>query len=311
MSTEAHTQTPTHHVATHSTDTRGLATGSGLTFWGVLRSEWIKLRTLRSTFWCYVLIVLLTIGLALLIAGVQRTPGTGSGAPGAAPAAGAAPLTAAAQQAAWITDATLGINFAQLVVAVLGALVITGEYGTGMIRSSFAAVPSRLPVIFAKALVFGVSSFIVSLFSLVVAALVIVPLLQGHSIHPDLGNGAAWLALVGGAGYLALVGVIALGIGLLVRSSAAGIAAAIGLLLIVPIVLRIVASVTSAVWPGNLSSFLPSEAGGKLFAYPITSTTPIPSGVIVLDTWQSLAVLVGWAVLVLVVGCVMVKRRDA
>jgi ABC-2 type transport system permease protein len=118
---------------------RGIATGSGLTFGGVLRSEWIKLRTLRSTFWCYVLIVLLTIGLALLIAAAQRT------APGTAPGSGAATptvtLSAAAQQAAWIRDATLGINFSQLVVAVLGALVITGEYSTGMIRSSFAAAP--------------------------------------------------------------------------------------------------------------------------------------------------------------------------
>ena len=291
----------------HRDAARGTATGSGLTFGGVLRSEWIKLRTLRSTFWSYVLIVLLTIGLALLIAAAQRAPGT---APGTPPGAAAATLTAAAQQARWITDATLGINFAQLVVAVLGALVITGEYSTGMIRSSFAAVPARLPVIFAKALVFGVSSFLVSLFSLVVAALVIVPVLQGHSIHPDLGDGAAWLALVGGAGYLALVGVIAMGIGLLVRSSAAGIASAVGLLLIVPIVLRIVGGVTSALWPGNVSSFLPSEAGGRLFAYPITEPAAA-SGVVVLDTWQSLAVLVAWAVVVVGIGCVLVKRRDA
>ena len=292
-----------HRAADSRTAARGTATGSGLTFGGVLRSEWIKLRTLRSTFWSYVLIILLTIGLALLIAGAQRGPTAPSGAT-------AATLTAAAQQARWITDATLGINFAQLVVAVLGALVITGEYSTGMIRSSFAAVPARLPVIFAKALVFGVSSFIVSLFSLVVAALVIVPVLQGHDIHPDLGDGAAWLALVGGAGYLALVGVIAMGIGLLVRSSAAGIASAVGLLLIVPIVLRIVGGVTSALWPGNIASFLPSEAGGRLFAYPVTGP-PAPSGVVVLDTWQSLAVIVAWAVVAVGIGCVLVKRRDA
>ncbi|MDP9026689.1 MAG: ABC transporter permease [Actinomycetota bacterium] len=303
--------TATHHLATHSTDSghgsghgRGIATGSGLTFGGVLRSEWIKLRTVRSTLWCYALIVLLTIGLALLIAGVQRT------APGATPTATPVTLSAAAQQAAWIRDATLGINFSQLVIAVLGALVITGEYGTGMIRSSFAAVPSRLPVVIAKTLVFGVTTFIVSLFSLVVGALVILPVLQGHSITPNLGDGAAWLALIGGAGYLALVGVIALGIGLLVRSSAAGIAASVGLLLVVPIILRVVASVTSAVWPGNVASFLPSEAGGTLFAYPVTAPAAA-SGVVVLDSWASLAVLVGWAVLMLVVGCVMVKRRDA
>ncbi len=292
---------------------RGIATGTGLSFAGVLRSEWIKLRTLRSTLWCYALIVVLTIGLALLIAAAQGTR------PGSAASTPAATLTAAAQQASWITDATLGINFAQLVIAVLGALVITGEYATGMIRSSFAAVPSRLPVVFAKTLVFGLTTFVVSLFSLVVAALVIVPMLQGRDIHPDLRDGSAWLALVGGAGYLAVVGVIALGIGLLVRSSAAGIATSLGLLLVVPIVLRIVARVTSAVWPSNVASFLPSEAGGALYSYPIAAPaaatgpagTAADAGVVVLDSWESLAVLVGWAVLVLVAGCVLVKRRDA
>jgi ABC-2 type transport system permease protein len=295
-----------HHAATHSTaGGRGVATGSGLTFAGVLHSEWIKLRTVRSTLWCYVLIVLLTIGLALLIAAAQGTT-----PPGAAATATPAALTAAQQQAAWIRDATLGINFSQLVVAVLGALVITGEYGTGMIRSSFAAVPARLPVLIAKTLVFGVSTFLVSLFSLVVAALVILPVLSGHSITPDLGDGAAWLALIGGAGYLALVGVIALGIGLLVRNSAAGIAASVGLLLVVPIILRVVASVTSAVWPGNIASFLPSETGAALYSYPVTAPAAA-SGVVVLDSWQSLAVLLAWAVVVLVAGCVMVKRRDA
>jgi ABC-2 type transport system permease protein len=165
-------------------------------------------------------------------------------------------------------------------------------------------------VVLAKTLVFGVSTFIVSLFSLVVAALVIAPVLKGHSITANLGDGAAWLALIGGAGYLALVGVIALGIGLLVRSSAAGIAASVGLLLVVPIILRVVAGVTSAVWPGNVGSFLPSEAGGTLFAYPVTAS-PVASGVIVLTSWESLAVLVGWGVVVLIVASILVKRRDA
>lgn len=303
MSTAVDTQSTRPRSTGPGATNRGIATGSGLTFAGVLRSEWIKLRSVRSTLWCYALIVVLTIGLALLLAGVPRNPPGTTAAP-------AATLTAAAQQASWISDATLGINFAQLVIAVLGALVITGEYGTGMIRSSFSAVPARLPVIFAKTLVFGVVSFLVSLFSLVVAALVIVPVLQGRDIHPDLGDGAAWLALIGGAGYLALVGVIALGIGLLVRNSAAGIAAAVGLLLVVPIILRVVAGVTSAVWPGNVASFLPSEAGGTLFAYPVTAPAAA-AGVVVLDSWQSLAVLIGWAVVVLFAGCVLVKRRDA
>ena len=285
---------------------------SRLSFGGVLRSEWIKLRTLRSTLWCYVIIVLLTIGLGLLIAGaIPAVTGTASHD---------------AQQSTWVTAATLGISFSQLVSAVLGALVITGEYGTGMIRSTFAAVPKRLPAIVAKVIVFGVSTFVVGLVSLIATALVTAPLLPSKGINPDFGDGAVWLALVGGAGYLALVGVLSLAIGLILRSSAGSIAASLGLVLVVPIILQVLARVTQAEWPGNIAAFLPSDAGGKLYAYPAAAeaVTQAPNGAggtggtaaatvqnITLDSWQGLLVLVAWFVVAIVVGAILVKRRDA
>ncbi len=286
----------------------------GLSFGGELRSEWIKLRSLRSTLWCYLIIVLLTIGLGLLIAGTVQ-----------ARASGAPALTHDVQQSTWVTVATLGIGFAQLVSAVLGALVITGEYGTGMIRSTFAAVPKRLPAIIAKALVFGVTTFVVALVGLVITALVTAPLLPAKGITPDFGDGKVWGALLGGAGYIALLGLLALGIGLLVRSSAAGIAAALGLVLVVPIILQILASVTRAAWPGNIAAFLPSGAGSKLYAYPgaaAESLAPNRGGgagsaaasatdIITLNSWQALLVLFGWVVVALVIGGILVKRRDA
>ena len=275
--------------------TRGTATGSGVSFGGALRSEWIKLHTLRSTEWCYLIIVVLTIGLGLLIALSIPTPeGT---------------QTHAAQQSTWLMVSTLGIAFAQLVSAVLGALVITGEYGTGMIRSTFAAVPKRLPAVIAKVLVFGVTTFVVSLFSLIVTALLTAPMLSGRGIHADFGDAHVWWGLVGGAGYVALIGIVALGIGLIVRNSAGGIAAALGLVLVVPIVLQVVSGVTRADWPRNVAEFLPSSAGGRLYAYPVD--IPAQSGIVTLDTWQAAIVLVGWCVLALVVGGILVKRRDA
>ena len=277
--------------------TRGTATGSGVSFGGVLRSEWIKLRTLRSTAWCYLILVVLTIGLAALIASAFPTP---DGTP-----------NRETQQALWLMVTTLGINFGQLVAAVLGALVITGEYGTGMIRSTFAAVPKRLPAVIAKVLVFGVTTFIVTLFSLVVAALITAPLLANKGVHVDFGDAHVWLGLVGGAGYLALIGIVALGVGLIVRNSAGGIAAALGLVLVVPIIFQVISGILQkAMWPQNVASFLPSQAGGKLFAYP-ASNAATPDGLVVLDTWQGLLVLAGWVVLVLVVGSILVKRRDA
>lgn len=280
--------------------------GPRLSFAGELRSEWIKLRTLRSTLWCYLIMVVLTIALGLLIAGAHP-----------APAAGAPTPSHDVQQSTWVTVATLGIGFAQLVSAVLGALVITGEYGTGMIRSTFAAVPKRLPAIVAKALVFGLTTFVVALVGLVGAALVSAPLLRANDITADFGDGNVWLALVGGAGYVALIGLLAFGIGLIVRSSAAGIAAALGLVLVVPTILQVLARVTLADWPANIAASLPASAGSKLYAYPgaaaesFTPSQPSASNVITLDTWQGLLVLVGWVVVAFVVGAILVKRRDA
>ncbi|MEO6532255.1 MAG: ABC transporter permease [Pseudolysinimonas sp.] len=278
-----------------------------LSFGGVLRSEWIKLRSLRSTLWCYLIIVLLTVGLGLLIAGSLPDP-----------ASGAKAATHDVQQSTWVTVATLGIAFAQLVSAVLGALVITGEYGTGMIRSTFAAVPKRLPAIVAKALVFGVTSFIVALVGLVITALVSAPLLPAKGITPDFGDGKVWLALVGGAGYIALIGLI-------IRSSAGGIAAALGLVLVIPLILQILSRVTRADWPANVAAFLPSNAGGKLYEYQgavaeslapsrpgaAASAAASAANTITLDSWQALLVLLGWVVAAMVIGAILVKRRDA
>jgi ABC-2 type transport system permease protein len=304
-----------------STTTAGTTTSTtagthvrGLSFGGELRSEWIKLRSLRSTLWCYLIIVLLTIGLALLIAGALPAPASGAPAP-----------SHDVQQSTWVTVATLGIGFAQLVSAVLGALVITGEYGTGMIRSTFAAVPKRLPAIVAKALVFGVTTFVVALVGLVIAAIVTAPLLPAKGVTPDFGDGKVWVALLGGAGYIALIGLLALGIGLIIRSSAGGIAAALGLVLVVPTILQILASVTRATWPANIAAFLPSAAGGKLYAYPgaaaeslapsrpggAASAAAAATDTITLDSWQALLVLLGWVVVAFVVGAILVKRRDA
>jgi ABC-2 type transport system permease protein len=208
---------------------------------------------------------------------------------------------------------------------VLGALVITGEYGTGMIRSTFAAVPKRLPAVVAKALVFGVTTFIVSLIGLLATALMTTPLLPGKGITPDYGDGAVWLALVGGAGYIALIGLLAFGIGLIIRNSAGGIAAALGLVLVVPTILQVLARVTRADWPANIAAFLPSSAGSKLYGYPgaaaealapgrpggATSTAASATNTITLDSWQGLLVLVGWVVVAFVIGAILVKRRDA
>jgi ABC-2 type transport system permease protein len=165
----------------------------------------------------------------------------------------------------------------------------------------------------------------VELVGLIIAALVTAPLLPAKGITADFGDGKVWLALIGGAGYVALIGLLAFGIGLIIRSSAAGIAAALGLVLVVPTILQVLATVTRADWPANIAAFLPASAGGKLYAYQGAAAESLApsrpggagaaaasaSNVIVLDSWQGLLVVVGWVVVAFVVGTILVKRRDA
>ncbi|MCU1513996.1 MAG: hypothetical protein JWO10_1086 [Microbacteriaceae bacterium] len=288
MSTTARTTTPQH----------------GVSFAGILNSEFIKLRSLRSTLWCYLITVVVMIGLALLLAASSRA---GAGPGGSGPGGAAAALPG---QAAWLQVTTPGIGLAQLVVAVLGALVITGEYGTGMIRSTFAAVPTRIPAIVAKAIVFGVTTFVVSLVALIAAALLTAPFMPDKGVTPDFGDPHVWWALLGGAGYLALVGLLSFSIGAIIRNSAGGIAAALGLILVVPTIVSIFAAVTQAEWVRNLGAFLPSDAGARMYAY-VTGAAVKASDLIVLTPWQGALVLGAWIVVLFLVAALLVKRRDA
>jgi ABC-2 type transport system permease protein len=270
---------------------------SHLTFGGVLNSEWIKLTTLRSTLWCYAILIVLMIGLGILLALLFPAHG---------------PLSHSEQQSTFVRVATLGIGFGQLVTAVLGALMITGEYGTGMIRSTLAAVPKRLPALFAKAIVFGVTTFVVALITIFATALITLPLLPNVGIHPDLGDPNVYWPLIGGAGYLALIGLLALSIGALIRNSAGGIAASLGLILVVPAVLQIFASLTRTTWAANLLAFLPDSAGGRIYAYMGQSAARAAvAGAVTLNAWQGLLVLVGWVVVLYVISAILLKLRDA
>src|SRR5688572_15962674 len=101
-------------------------------FSGVLRSEWIKLRSLRSTVWSYAMLVLVSLGLAAIMAATLNSVATG-------------PVPEDAQVSILMQVSSFPVALGQLIVAVLGVLLISGEYGTGMIRSTFSAVPRRLP----------------------------------------------------------------------------------------------------------------------------------------------------------------------
>ncbi|MDQ1550872.1 MAG: type transport system permease protein [Actinomycetota bacterium] len=276
---------------------------SRLTFGGILKSEFIKLFTLRSTFWCILIVVVLSVGIGLIIATVNPPARAG------VPAAG--PLTVAAQQADAVSYATAGSQIGELVLAVLGALVITGEYGTGMIRSTLAAVPKRLPALIAKALVLAITAFVVGVVSIFGTAAIIFPLLPGtKKIHPDWTDWHVLESLMGGALYLVLVALIAFSIGAIIRNSAGGIAAALGLILVLPGLVGLIGGLTQITWIENIANFLPSAVGGNLSHYTGTKTQVV-SGIISLDRLDSGLVLLAWFVVLFVVAAVLLKRRDA
>jgi ABC-2 type transport system permease protein len=277
---------PTTHVATH-----------GVTFRGLLRSEWIKLRSLRSTFWCAVIIVVLSLGLAALAASTLKSD----------PMPRGATLMSFA-----VRSVTLSSGFTSLVAAVLGALVITGEFGTGMIRSTFTAAPRRVPALVAKAIVVTIVVFVIAAISAVLAGMFAAAVFGARGLSVDLSDGGYWLALLGDAGYLALIALLSFAIGALIRNSAGGIATALGLILVLPTVAGLFAVLAKATWAQNVSAFLPSDAGSRMMTYlpPDQPAAPVPAGQIVLEPWQGLLVLLAWIVLLGAAAIVVIRRRD-
>jgi ABC-2 type transport system permease protein len=267
-----------------------------LTFGGILSSEWIKFWSLRSSVWCCVIVLALAFGVSLLIAVVSNSPDTTS-------------LPHDVQQAQVARDATAGLYVGELVVAVLGVLVISGEYGTGMIRSTFTAVPKRIPVFAGKAVVLAIVSFALGIVTTYGTALVISPFLARSGIHLDLADGDLNVALLGGSLYLALITLMSLGIGAMVRNSAGGIATALGVILVAPVILQLAAGFSNSAVLANVSNFLPTSAGARLYSYHALAAHS-DSGFIQLDATQGGLVLAGWAVLALVVAGILMRRRD-
>lgn len=268
-----------------------------LTFPRLVRSEWIKLRSLRSTVWCYVILFVLNIAMSVL------------------PALAANPqrrhLTGDAANSMVVLINTINVNLTALVAAVLGVLIISGEYGTGMIRSTFAADPRRYGAVAAKALILAASTLAVSAVSVWIGVLASAPILSSQNIDVNLGNPDVFLPILGALVYVAMITLLAFGIGLLIRASAGGITIALGLLLVVPTILTAVAALTHQTWVANIVQFLPSHAGGQLYAYQGGSQAADQGDTITLTAWQGFSVLAAEVIAVGVTAVILLKRRDA
>ena len=252
----------------------------------VLLSEWTKIRSLRSTSFSLLAAVVFIIGFSVLVPWVivahwpPRDPRE---------ALGFDPTTRALS----------GIFLAQLAIGVLGVLLITGEYATGMIRATFAAVPARLPVLWAKAAVFAAVTLVLMVPTVLGAFLIGQSILTSKHLQTSLSSSGVLRAVIGAALFLTGVGLLGIGLGALLRNTAGGISTLFGLLFVLPIIVRFLPSS----WSDPINKYLPSNAGEA-----ITHVHPDPS---LLAPWTGLGLFFGYAVIVLIAAAVSLRRRDA
>ncbi|TDE40625.1 ABC transporter permease [Nonomuraea mesophila] len=239
----------------------------------IFRSEWTKIRSVRSTMWTLAIAVLALLGMSALLNGTADDPVEGARA---------------------IAMSMGGVMIAALPMATLGVLVISSEYRTGAIRTSLMAVPTRISLLTGKIVVFTVTSMVVCTVATAGALAVGLALAQ----PPSVDAGAAVQVALGSALYLTACGLFGLGLGTLIRHTPGAVVSAIALILVVP----------------PMTNQLPGQWGDIVAAHFTTN-----AGMLVvtghgndhLGPWSGFGVYMAWIAVALVVGGVLLRRRDA
>jgi ABC-2 type transport system permease protein len=269
-----------------------------VTFAGALRSEFTKIRSVRSTYWTLLAMFVVVVGFgALACFGATHGPH--------------GPYFDPTRQS------LAGLYIGQLIIGVLGVLVISSEYSTGMIRTTLTTNPHRGMMIAAKGAVFAVVAFVTSLVTSFVAFFVGQAIMSGHSntilgpggplssggpMSTTLGSPDVLRAVIGGGLFLTACGVLAFGLGLLIRHSAGGIGAMVGLLFVVTILVNFLPQS----WQNHVDKWIPALAGGQLWMTKVQ-----PGNTPMFSAWPSFAVLCGYAAVAVAAGVILFRRRDA
>lgn len=266
-----------------------------VTPWHLMRSEWIKLWSLRSTYWTIGLTVAVLVLLGWAMAASIKAFPEGYG------------VENADGSAEWIY-LSLGPAqlFGALVLVVLAALTITGEYGTGQVRSTFAAVPTRLPVLWTKGVLVAVVAFVTAgvgtALSLVLGG-AITP-----ALRPDWSDPEMLRVVLGTPLYIGTLALLGFAVGALLRSTAASIATVIGFVLVLESVLNLIS------WKPleYVRPFLPASAGSRVSAPEslLEISDSAATVAVQLSPWGGYAVLVGWVVVILAAAAVRLRVRD-
>ncbi|HEY6491910.1 MAG TPA: ABC transporter permease [Trebonia sp.] len=289
---------------------------------GVIASEFTKLRSVRSTYWTIAALMIFSIGLAAILGAAQASNLHNN------------PWNKAGFDATQLSVGAL-VEFGQLVICVLGAMVITSEYSTGMIRTSLTAMPRRGTVFMSKLLVFTGAALVISLVTSFVSFFVGQATLSGTGVAASLfhsvtipanvrmsppaggpGNGPpnyaffgtdvitpshVLTALIGSALYVTLAAMIAFGLGAIIRHTAGAITSAIGLLFVLSIIIQLLPNN----WSWDLVRWFPDAAGRVVWV------TVGPSDAHLWSAWPQLGITAIWAAVLIGVGGYLFRKRDA
>lgn len=273
--------------------------GSGLTFGRVLRSEWIKVTTVPSTMILLAITLVVMVGISALFAWqIATSVDFLTDAPPEMQAQMGVTLDVLREQA--LMAPASGYIFGQLLIASLAVVLIASEWGTGMIRSTMVAVPSRIPALLAKNLIIALIAFVLGAGAGFISYFVDQPILAAENLDFALSHDGAVQYILNTGTYLAFIAVISMAIGTLLRNTAGGVVTAIGLFFVLPvIVVNLIQGLAD--WIPDAARFLPTNAGERMMMAADTGQlTALEGGL----------VMAAWAVVLLAASLFVTKSRD-
>jgi ABC-2 type transport system permease protein len=264
----------------------GDAGSSGVTLARVIRSEWTKLWSLRSTRWSLALACVFMLGLG--------------------------PLAAALEMGRWnqmsvfekltinpVGKGVAGWNLAILAIGVLGVMTVSGEYATGSIRSTLMAVPKRLPVLWAKMLVYACVTFVLILVTAVIGYTISQAIFSQHGINVPLGHGSSLRVVIGAVLFVTVTGIFCAALGAIMRATAGAISTYVAVMFVLPPFMEIFPQS----FQNAVDKWLPLNAGET-----VTKIGAQPNS---FSAWGGFAVFCGYTAILVAVGAYMLNKRDA
>ena len=256
---------------------------------GAIRSEFTKIRSVRSTYWTLLTLIVVTVGI---------------GALGSWGAASHWSQMGPADRASFdpTQQSLFGLILGQLIIAVLGALTITSEFSTGMVRTSLAVQPRRGTMVAAKGIVFTVVALVTGLVASFAAFFLGQALMSGKHINATISQPHVLSSIIGGGLFLTVCGMLAFGLGLLIRHTAGAISAAV----VVLFVLFIMVNFLPQSWQDDIDRWLPFNAGSGVWR----NQADVAANHL-FAPWTGFAVFAGYAVIAIAAGLILFRKRNA